>query len=666
MKKHLRESRFAEAAMMNFPTAVAMCAVRSALRPFLRHPDAAFVGVLEIPTDIDSILYHHAASTLLDRGTLYDDFGNQLSYVVRLDETSIVTALQKILDAKRSVILIRDREALDTDLRLLADVEGVVGRPKPAHFLAAGRMLGLSEMTSEDAEYLAGLDFQKVRLAIRSGRSFRTAMNRLRRSARLEEASVHNTDEQKTEPPLSRTLHQTAGYGEAAEWGLQLAKDIAGWMAGEIEWEDVDRGAVLYGKPGCGKTTYGRILAATCGLSIIEASSASWQATGHLGDMLKAMRKTFEVARKKAPCILFLDEFDAFGDRSSDTAGDNIDYKRQVINALLECLDPPEGRPGVVVVAATNFPHLLDPALLRPGRLERLIGIPLPDGHARIEILRQHLRGVAPPDDLGNFVEMSAGFSGADLELLARAVRRVARQGNRPLTERDLLDALPQSRELSTEELRQVAIHEAGHAVVCAALLPDELHRVHLRKRVSMQEPYQPIGLVEFARAHSISETEDSLSRQIDVQLGGLAAERVIIGQHSTSTGGSEASDLRLATDLATKIERYFGFGDTLVIDLGMGRNALERMRATDPRLWRAVDRRLKSSLGRTEAIVAERRMEVEKVAEWLIARGTVEGAEVRDLVRPRHVTPTPVPSVAPDQGGRPTTLGQGLREMLR
>ena len=187
---------------------------------------------------------------------------------------------------------------------------------------------------------------------------------------------------------------------------------------------------------------------------------------GHLGDMLKAMRKTFEAANKKAPCILFLDEIDAFGDRSSDSAGDNLDYKRQVINALLECLDPPGGRPGVVVVAATNFPEVIDPALLRPGRLERLIAIPLPDGAAREAILRQHLRGLPAPDDLRQFREMSAGYAGANIELVAREARRRVRREGRALEEKDLLDALPPSRMLSNAELRRVAIHEAGHAIV--------------------------------------------------------------------------------------------------------------------------------------------------------------------------------------------------------
>ena len=220
-----------------------------------------------------------------------------------------------------------------------------------------------------------GLDFRKVRAAVRGGRSIRSAISRLRHT----EAQFKSAEDTVGPTKPNKTLYQMAGYGEAASWGLQLAEDIAAWQAGLIDWEDVDRGAVLFGKPGCGKTTYGRVLAETCGIPIIEASSATWQAMGHLGDMLKAMRRTFKLASKKAPCILFIDEFDAFGDRSSNSAGDNLDYKRQVIDGLLECLDPPGGRPGVVVVAATNFPDVIDPALLRPGRLERLIGIPLFD-----------------------------------------------------------------------------------------------------------------------------------------------------------------------------------------------------------------------------------------------------------------------------------------------
>lgn len=618
-----------------FPTAVAMCAIRSALRPFLSRPGVRFCALLETPEDIDDLFYHQAAADLLGKGQQYDEFGNDLIAIVRGDELAIVNALGKIFDAKRCVILTANLEKLDADLRLIADIEAVLTRPSPAHLLSAAREIGLKGMTPQDAEYLAGLDFRKVRVAVRGGRSFRSAMSRLRHAEAQFQLVAAEETVRPTKP--NKTLHQMAGYGGASSWGLQLAEDIAAWQAGLIDWEDVDRGAVLFGKPGCGKTTYGRVLAETCGVPIIEASSASWQAMGHLGDMLKAMRRTFELANKKAPCILFIDEFDAFGDRSSNTAGDNLDYKRQVINGLLECLDPPGGRPGVVVVAATNFPDVIDPALLRPGRLERLIGIPLPDENARVAILLQHLRGLAPPADLRQFVEMSGGYAGADIELVAREARRKVRKERRPLSEQDLLDALPPSRPLSDIELRRVAIHEAGHAIVSEFVASIEPLWVVINRRVELGEGANSLGHMEYRSQRSVLETEESLVLRIDVHLAGIAAERVIFGNHSTSGGGGHISDLRIATELATSIERQFGFGENLVLDLGSGVDALETLRLRDPRLWQAVDLRLRASLVRTEAILREYRTELEQLAGWLVDRGKVSGAEVRKLVSERR-----------------------------
>lgn len=621
-----------------FPTAVAMCAVRKALRPFLNRPDARFKALLQMPSGVDTLFYHHAVVDLLEADGLYDEHGKDLLFVARLDEIAFVNSLRKISEARRVVLLCADLEALDRSVRLVADLEIVLDNPRSAHFLAASRISKLQGMTTHDADFLAGQDFNRVKMAVNGNRSLGAAIGRLRRAAA--EDAKKDAKQPVGNRKAGRTLHETSGYGEAAVWGIRLSEDVAAWRAGQVEWEDVDRGAVLYGRPGTGKTTYGRALAATCGIPIIEASSARWQATGHLGDMLKAMRKTFEVANRSAPCILFLDEFDAFGDRGSNTAGDNLDYKRQVINALLECLDPPGGRPGVVVVAATNNPELIDPALLRPGRLERLIEIPLPDGAARLAILRQHLRGLPAPDDMREFQESTLGYAGADLELVAREVRRRIRKERRAIEERDLLNALPPRRPLSDLELRRVAVHEAGHALVAAVASPDEVLSVVVSKMVALDDAGSSLGHVEYRRKQSVFETEDSFTSRIDIHLAGIAAERLVFGHHSTSGGGARTSDLHVATDLATTMERYFGFGECLVMDLGRGAEALENLRAGDPRLWRSVDRRLRTSLKRVEAMLLEYRLELEQLAEWLVERGRVSGAEVSALLSLRHGGP--------------------------
>ncbi|CAN7442739.1 ATP-binding protein [Pararhizobium sp. LjRoot235] len=135
---------------------------------------------------------------------------------------------------------------------------------------------------------------------------------------------------------------------------------------------------LLSDPPGCGKTSFAAALARTCGVKLVLASAARWQAMGHLGDLLKAMRRAFDDATKNSTSILFIDEFDSFGDRQA-LSGDNASYSRQVVNGLLECMDGVRGREGVIVIGATNFPALIDEALLRPGRLERHCAIPLPE-----------------------------------------------------------------------------------------------------------------------------------------------------------------------------------------------------------------------------------------------------------------------------------------------
>ncbi len=623
--------------MPMFATCVLMCAVRDALRPFLGR-SAGFKALLQMPPGLKSegMLYYLAVTELFEPEDLYDDLGAPRLFVARLDEISIVGSLKKVFEAHRTILLCHDLDELDADVKLILDFEVVLDTPKASHFLAAARMTGMKDMTRADAEYLASLDFGKVKMAVNGHRTLRSAIGRLRRATEAKREKV--VSEKKT-GKSEKTLHEMSGYGDAATWGLRLAEDLASWKTGEIEWEDVDRGAVLYGRPGTGKTTYGRILAATCGIPIIEASYARWQAAGHLGDMLKAMRKCFELARKKAPCLLFIDEFDAFGDRNSSTAGDNADYKRQVINGLLECLDPPEGREGVIVVAATNFPDLIDPALLRPGRLERLIGIPLPDGAARISILRQHLRGLAAPPDMREFEQMSAGLGGADLALVAREVRRTVRREGRPLSEDDLLGALPPSRPLSKDELRRVAIHEAGHALVTLLANPDDLVSVAISMQVPLDDRGSSLGHVEVRRSQSVIETEESLSARIDIHLAGIAAERVVFGHHSTSGGGALTADLRLATELATSIERFFGFGDHLVLDMGTGPAALETLRSRDPGLWKAVDGRLRAALERTEQILQARKADLVTLADALMEKGRVSGAEARKLLQPSLAT---------------------------
>lgn len=257
----------------------------------------------------------------------------------------------------------------------------------------------------------------------------------------------------------------------------------------------------------------------------------------------------------------------------------------------------------------------------------------MPDAQARVAILKHHLRGAPAPGDLGQFVEMSAGYSGANIEFVAREARRRARQEGRPLTEQDLLSALPPSRPLTDGELRRVAVHEAGHAIVGALASNLELMAVSIGTRVEIGGGNGSWGRAEYRVKASVYETEDTMMSTIDLHLAGIAAERVVFGDHSTSGGGAEASDLNIATDVATRMERHFGFGDALVFDRGTGPRALETLRSRDTRLWQAVNLRLKASLERTCALLESYRPALEEVARLLVSRKRIEGAEVSKLI---------------------------------
>jgi SpoVK/Ycf46/Vps4 family AAA+-type ATPase len=260
-------------------------------------------------------------------------------------------------------------------------------------------------MSDEEATYLASRPLSDVQLAMRPGRLVAQAVSVLKSKSQGEPEAQPVTVKRS-----DVCLDDLSGFGQARTWGLQLAQDIKAWIDGDIEWSDVDRGVILNGPPGSGKTMYASALANTCGVKLIVESAASWQAAGHLGDMLKAMRKAFKTASASRPSILFLDEFDSFGSRDSHRSSNNYDYKRQVINALLECLDPFGGRDGVVVLAASNKAEEIDPALMRPGRLEKVIKIGLPDAEARKAIARFHLP-TARLGGLEHFAAVSDGWT---------------------------------------------------------------------------------------------------------------------------------------------------------------------------------------------------------------------------------------------------------------
>ncbi|WP_337182182.1 AAA family ATPase [Shinella sp.] len=608
--------------------AAARCAVRRTIRPFLRRQNIAFIAILHV-AEGTSDYYRRAASSLIRDPVPLDEDGNETAIVMTIPDgpTDVRVIYDRFRCGRQIVLVTEQMENIPSELRAAADLIAELAPPSADHYLAASRVAKVGGMTPEIASLLTGFSLDAIAATVRGTRPLLSAVRQLKKSIVEAEKSAPAPVK-----PKGPRLEELAGYGAAKTWGLQLAVDLRAWKAGEIAWEDVDRGALLHGPPGCGKTTYAQALANSCEADLVVASAARWQAAGHLGDYLKAMRAAFAQAAKQSPCILFVDEFDSFGDREGDDDHAR-DYRRQVINGMLECLDPVEGREGVVVVGATNNPTAIDPALLRPGRLETPIEIPLPAAADRVAILRHHLGGRAFDGDLGRFVSATRGWSGADLEKLARDARRLSRRRKVGLSEDLLLEVMPARYVLSVSELRHTAVHEAGHAIVAVLLACDVLKHVHIDRDAAVGVGAQSVGMTVFEPEVGRVKTVSYYDDRIAMLLGGVAAEMVVYGCHADGAGGAPSSDLVVASDIATRLERHFGFGEVLSVELGTGSRPLEYLRDRDPDLRSLVDARLKTQLKRAVALLSERRRALDQLTETLVAKGHVIGDEVRALL---------------------------------
>jgi cell division protease FtsH len=440
--------------------------------------------------------------------------------------------------------------------------------------------------------------------------------------------------------------------------------DVAGYEGAKLEIREVvdflqhperyaragataPRGVLMVGPPGTGKTLLARAVAGEAAVPFFSVTGSSFVEL-FVGVGAARVRDLFEEARKRSPAIIFVDEIDAIGGRRSGSgAVVSNDEREQTLNQLLAEMDGFDPSSGIVVLAATNRPEVLDPALLRPGRFDRQVTIPLPTLPERRAILQVHCRGkkLDPGVDLEVVARGTPGFAGADLaNLTNEAAITAVRAGREVLTAADFAEARDRiilgrregSNVLLPEEKHAVAIHESGHALV--AVYSDTADPV---EKVTILPAGQTLGVTEqlpLVERHLYG--EDHLYDMLAVFLGGRASELVVLGQGSTGA----ANDLARATDLATKMVREFGLTSALgpvgypsggSAFLGAGGSEFSSRPfadGTQATIDAEVARILRDAEQRAVGILRQHRDVLDRLVDLLVAEETVDGSQIYAL----------------------------------
>jgi cell division protease FtsH len=413
------------------------------------------------------------------------------------------------------------------------------------------------------------------------------------------------------------------------------------------------RGVLMTGPPGTGKTLLARAVAGEAGVPFFSVTGSSFVEL-FVGVGASRVRDMFGQARKLAPSIIFIDEIDAIGGRRGNFGFGANDEREQTLNQLLAEMDGFDHMTGVVVIAATNRPEILDPALLRPGRFDRQVAVPLPTLDDREAILRVHSKDkqLAPDVDLRVVARGTPGFSGADLaNLVNEAAINAVRDGRDTLTARDfdaardrlILGRRDDSNALLPEEKTAVAYHESGHALV-AALSPD----ADPVAKVTILPSGAALGVTEqLPEAEHHLYTERYLHASLAVRLGGRAAELVVFGEGSTGA----VQDLAGATELATRMVTEFGLSPRLG-PVGYAREGPQYLgpegqrRLYSEETQRVVDqevsRLVREAEERATQLLTDNRDALDRLAHVLLEQEVVDGDEVRRIVTPEPVAPTP------------------------
>ena len=439
-------------------------------------------------------------------------------------------------------------------------------------------------------------------------------------------------------------------------------KDVAGEVEAKYELEEVvaflknpdqftkvgakiPRGVLLVGPPGTGKTLLAKAVAGESGVSFFHTSGSDFVEM-FVGMGAARVRDLFEQARKNSPCILFIDELDAVGRTRGGGLGGGNDEREQTLNQILVEMDGFSTTTGVIVMAATNRPDILDPALLRPGRFDREVVVDLPDIREREEILKIHARKVKLEDDvdLKRLARGSAGTSGADLANLVNEAALFAARKNKltvgmaeleEARDKILLGVARKSRVMTEEEKRATAYHEAGHA-----LLHYHLKNLDPLHKVTIIPHGRALGVtISLPERDAYTKNYSSLHDWIKVTMGGYVAEELVYGETTTGT----SNDIKQATQIAHRMVTEWGMSDLGFINLSdeseplfLGRQITQRKdysEETARRIDEEMKKILDSAMAETRKILGEHRNQLDALTEALIEHETLDDNEVRTLL---------------------------------
>lgn len=394
------------------------------------------------------------------------------------------------------------------------------------------------------------------------------------------------------------------------------------------------KGVLLVGPPGTGKTLLARAVAGEAGVPFFYMSGSEFDEV-YVGVGAKRVRDLFNQARGKSPAIIFIDELDAIGAKRNER---DAAYVKQTLNQLLTELDGFSQSSGVIILAATNYPELLDKALTRPGRFDRRVEVDLPDVRGRVDILNHHMRNVAIGAEVDSTViaRGTPGFSGADLEnLVNQAAIRASRNKQTKVGPRDfdwakdkiMMGAEVRSRFIRDEDKRMTAYHEAGHALVAhfsPAATP--LHKITIVPRG------MALGITHFLPEMDIvSQNYSEYLADIDVSMGGKAAEELIYGHEGVSSGISQ--DIRSATATARALVTEYGYSKKLG-NVNLQHNYQHLSSETKQEIESEVRRLVNEGSSRAAAILTERRKELELLANALIEYETLTKEEMEKVLK--------------------------------